>query len=45
MILGSVREWDADYQDDPPSRVAWTHDAINGFAAYEVADSVQTHEG
>ncbi len=29
---------------DPPSQEAWMHDGINGFAAYKVADSVETHE-
>jgi len=30
---------------DPPNQAAWTHDDVNGFAAYKVADSVETHEG
>jgi hypothetical protein len=30
---------------DPPNQAAWTHDGVNGFAAYKVADSVRTHEG
>ncbi len=29
---------------DPPDQAAWTHDGVNGYAAYKVADSVQTHE-
>ncbi len=29
---------------DPPNQAAWTHDGINGFAAYKVADNVKTHE-
>jgi hypothetical protein len=29
---------------DPPSQAAWSHDGINGFAAYKVADSVKSHE-
>jgi hypothetical protein len=29
---------------DPPSQEAWSHDGVNGFAAYKVADSVETHE-
>jgi hypothetical protein len=29
---------------DPPSQAAWSHDGVNGFAAYKVADTVQTHE-
>jgi hypothetical protein len=30
---------------DPPSQASWTHDGVDGFAAYKVADSVATHEG
>jgi hypothetical protein len=30
---------------DPPNQAAWPHDGVNGFAAYKVADSVETHEG
>jgi hypothetical protein len=30
---------------DPPSQAAWTHDGVDGFAAYKVADDVKTHEG
>jgi hypothetical protein len=29
---------------DPPNQSAWTHDGVNGFAAYKVADDVRTHE-
>jgi hypothetical protein len=29
---------------DPPNQAAWTHDGINGYAAYKVADTVKTHE-
>jgi hypothetical protein len=29
---------------DPPNQAAWTHDGVNGFAAYKIADDVQTHE-
>ena len=29
---------------DPPSQADWTHDGVNGYAAYKVADSVETHE-
>jgi len=31
--------------NDPPSQAAWTHDGVNGYAAYKVSDSVATHEG
>jgi hypothetical protein len=30
---------------DSPNQAAWMHDGVNGYAAYKVADSVQTHEG
>jgi len=30
---------------DPPNQAAWSHDGINGFASYKVADSVKAHEG
>jgi len=29
---------------DPPTQADWTHDGVNGFAAYKVADTVSTHE-
>jgi hypothetical protein len=29
---------------DPPSQAAWSHDGVNGFAAYKVGDGVMTHE-
>jgi hypothetical protein len=29
---------------DPPDQAAWSHDGVNGYAAYKVADSVKTHE-
>ena len=30
---------------DPPDQAAWQHDGLLGWAAYKVADGVQTHEG
>jgi hypothetical protein len=30
---------------DPPNQAAWRQDDILGYAAYKVADSVETHEG
>jgi len=30
---------------DPPNQTAWEHNGVDGFAAYKVADSVQTHQG
>jgi hypothetical protein len=29
---------------DPPSQAVWSHDGVNGYAAYKVADSVTAHE-
>ncbi len=29
---------------DPPTQAEWSHDGINGFAAYKVSDAVRTHE-
>jgi hypothetical protein len=29
---------------DPPSQDMWTHDGVNGYASYKVADAVTTHE-
>jgi len=29
---------------DPPDQAAWQHDGVLGWAAYKVADSVETHE-
>jgi hypothetical protein len=29
---------------DAPNQAAWQHQGVNGYAAYKVADTVQTHE-
>ena len=29
---------------DPPNQEAWQHDGVDGYPAYKVADSVETHE-
>lgn len=29
---------------DPPSQAAWSHDGINGYASYKVADTVTSHQ-
>ena len=29
---------------DPPSQDLWTHDGVNGYASYKVADAVTSHE-
>jgi hypothetical protein len=30
---------------DPPDQASWSHDGINGFAAYKVAEDVKSHQG
>ena len=30
---------------DPPDQVSWSHDGINGFASYKVAEDVRSHQG
>ena len=30
---------------DPPNQPAWSHDGIDGFASYKVADDVRSHQG
>jgi hypothetical protein len=30
---------------DPPNQDAWSHDGIDGFASYKVADHVRSHQG
>jgi hypothetical protein len=30
---------------DPPDQAAWMHDGVDGYAAYKVADFVETHQG
>ena len=30
---------------DAPNQAAWQHNGVHGYAAYQVADSVKTHEG
>jgi hypothetical protein len=29
---------------DPPDQASWSHDGVNGYASYKVADTVTTHE-
>ena len=29
---------------DPPSQAAWSHNGVNGYASYKVADSVTSHQ-
>ena len=30
---------------DPPDQASWSHDGINGFASYKVAEDVRSHQG
>ena len=30
---------------DPPNQAAWSHDGIEGFASYKVAECVRSHQG
>jgi hypothetical protein len=30
---------------DPPDQASWSHDGIDGFASYKVADGVKSHQG
>jgi hypothetical protein len=29
---------------DPPSQDMWTHDGVNGYASYKIADAITSHE-
>ena len=41
---GRVYFYQSEMPYDPPSQDAWRHGDSNGYAAYKVADNVQTHE-
>jgi len=41
---GKVYFYQSEMPYDPPSADAWTHDGVNGYASYKVADDVKTHE-
>jgi hypothetical protein len=42
---GRVYMYQSELPYDPPSQAAWSHDGINGYASYKVADSVTSHQG
>ncbi len=41
---GRVHFYQSELPYDPPTQADWTHDGVNGYASYKVADNVKTHE-
>ena len=41
---GRVYFYQCELPYDAPSQEVWQHDGVNGYAAYKVADGVQSHE-
>ena len=41
---GRVYFYQSEMPYDPPAQAMWTHDGVNGYASYKVADAVTTHE-
>jgi hypothetical protein len=41
---GRVYFYQSELPYDPPSQDAWSHDGINGYASYKVADQVTSHQ-
>jgi hypothetical protein len=41
---GRVYFYQSELPYDPPTQAMWTHDGVNGYASYKVADAVTTHE-
>jgi hypothetical protein len=41
---GRVYFYQSEMPYDPPSQQAWSHDGVNGYASYKVADSVTNHQ-
>jgi hypothetical protein len=41
---GRVYFYQSEMPYDPPSQAAWSHDGVDGYASYKVADTVKTHE-
>ena len=42
---GRVYFYQSELPYDAPSQDVWSHDGINGYASYKVADSVTSHQG
>jgi Domain of unknown function (DUF5011) len=41
---GRVYMYQSELPYDPPSQEAWSHDGVNGYASYKVADQVTSHQ-
>ena len=41
---GRVYFYQSELPYDPPSQADWTHDGVNGYASYKVADTVTDHQ-
>lgn len=41
---GRVYFYQSELPYDAPSQAAWSHNGVNGFASYKVADSVSSHQ-
>jgi hypothetical protein len=41
---GRVYFYQSELPYDPPSQAAWSHDGVNGYASYKIADSVTSHQ-
>jgi hypothetical protein len=41
---GRVYFYQSELPYDPPSQDAWSHDGVNGYASYKVADRVTSHQ-
>lgn len=41
---GRVYFYQCEMPYDPPDQASWSHDGVNGYAAYKVADGVTSHE-
>jgi hypothetical protein len=41
---GRTYFYQSEFPYDPPSQAAWSHDGVNGYASYKVADQVTSHQ-
>ncbi len=41
---GRLYMYQSELPYDPPSQGAWSHDGVNGYASYKVADQVTSHQ-
>ena len=41
---GRLYMYQSELPYDPPSQDAWSHDGVNGYASYKVADQVTSHQ-